>query len=238
LALDQLTPGPILMLAAFIGYKLFGVLGAVVAAGAIFLPSFVMVPSILPLLRRMKDLLWLKAFTQGVAPAVIGALGVSVMQMAPHAPPISLLGACRRHHHVCSVLQAWPVALDGGRRGAWISVLAQNMDFVRCVSGIDRTAEVDRRLKQAAPLRGVNRSSCRASSLATAAGPRRVPRSPKAPVRKHRADIDLAKYTGLFAGSCAQPIQKVRVPNDRQRLAVDIEQLHHLRRSIPIPSLS
>jgi chromate transporter len=87
LALGQLTPGPILMLAAFIGYKLFGALGAAVAAGAIFLPSFVMVLSILPLLRRMKDLQWLKAFMRGVAPAVIGALGVSVVQMAPHAAP-------------------------------------------------------------------------------------------------------------------------------------------------------
>ena len=87
LALGQLTPGPILMLAAFIGYKLFGSLGAAVAAGAIFLPSFVMVLSILPLLRRMKDLQWLKAFMRGVAPAVIGALGVSVVQMAPHAAP-------------------------------------------------------------------------------------------------------------------------------------------------------
>lgn len=87
LALGQLTPGPILMLAAFIGYKLFGALGAAVAAGAIFLPSFVMVLSILPLLRRMKDLQWLKAFMRRVAPAVIGALGVSVVQMAPHAAP-------------------------------------------------------------------------------------------------------------------------------------------------------
>jgi chromate transporter len=33
----------------------------------------------------MKDLQWLKAFMRGVAPAVIGALAVSVVQMAPHA---------------------------------------------------------------------------------------------------------------------------------------------------------
>jgi chromate transporter len=87
LALGQLTPGPILMLAAFIGYKLFGVAGAAVAAGAIFLPSFLMVLSILPVLRRMKDLQWLKAFMRGVAPAVIAALGVSLAEMAPHAAP-------------------------------------------------------------------------------------------------------------------------------------------------------
>src|SRR6202011_4490058 len=42
LALGQFTPGPILMLAAFIGFKLAGVTGAAVAAAAIFAPSFVM----------------------------------------------------------------------------------------------------------------------------------------------------------------------------------------------------
>jgi chromate transporter len=48
LALGQLTPGPILMLAAFIGFKLSGVAGAAVAASAIFLPSFLMILSIMP----------------------------------------------------------------------------------------------------------------------------------------------------------------------------------------------
>jgi chromate transporter len=87
LALGQLTPGPILMLAAFIGYKLGGVAGAAVAGWAIFFPSFVMMLLVLPLLRRLKDLQWLRAFMRGVGPAVIGALAVSLVQMAPHAAP-------------------------------------------------------------------------------------------------------------------------------------------------------
>ena len=87
LALGQLTPGPILMLAAFIGFKLAGFAGAAIAGSAIFLPSFLMILSILPLLNRMKDLEWLKAFMRGVGPAVIGALAVSLVQLAPHAAP-------------------------------------------------------------------------------------------------------------------------------------------------------
>ena len=75
------------MLAAFIGFKLAGVAGAAVAGSAIFLPSFLMILSILPLLNKMKDLQWLKAFMRGVGPAVIGALAVSLVQMAPHAAP-------------------------------------------------------------------------------------------------------------------------------------------------------
>jgi chromate transporter len=87
LALGQLTPGPILMLAAFVGYKIAGAAGAAIAAAAIFLPSFLMILSILPLLSRMNDLQWLRAFMRGVGPAVIGALAVSLAQMAPHAAP-------------------------------------------------------------------------------------------------------------------------------------------------------
>jgi chromate transporter len=87
LALGQLTPGPILMLAAFIGFKLAGLEGAAVAGAAIFLPSFLMILSILPLLQKMEDLQWLRAFMRGVGPAVIGALAVSLVQMAPHAAP-------------------------------------------------------------------------------------------------------------------------------------------------------
>jgi chromate transporter len=75
------------MLAAFIGNKLGGVTGAAVAGWAIFFPSFVMMLLVLPLLRRLKDLQWLRAFMRGVGPAVIGALGVSLVQMAPHAAP-------------------------------------------------------------------------------------------------------------------------------------------------------
>jgi chromate transporter len=87
LALGQLTPGPILMLAAFIGFKLAGVTGAAVAGSAIFFPSFLMMLSVLPLLRKLKDIQWLRAFMRGVGPAVIGALAVSLVQMAPHAAP-------------------------------------------------------------------------------------------------------------------------------------------------------
>lgn len=87
LALGQLTPGPILMLAAFIGFKLGGATGAAVAGSAIFFPSFLMMLLVLPLLRKLKDLQWLRAFMRGVAPAVIGALAVSLAQMAPHAAP-------------------------------------------------------------------------------------------------------------------------------------------------------
>jgi chromate transporter len=87
LALGQFTPGPVLMLAAFVGFKTAGAAGATLAAGAIFLPSFVMILSILPLLRRMQNLAWLQAFMRGIGPAVIGTLAVALLRMGPTAIP-------------------------------------------------------------------------------------------------------------------------------------------------------
>jgi len=87
LALGQFTPGPVLMLAAFVGFKLAGTAGAAVAASAIFFPSFVMILSILPLLQRMQSMAWLQAFMSGVGPAVIGSLAVALVRMAPTAAP-------------------------------------------------------------------------------------------------------------------------------------------------------
>ena len=87
LVLGQLTPGPILMLAAYVGFKLFGVTGALVGALAIFLPSFILMLSVLPVLARFRQLPWLKAAMRGIGAAVIGVLAVSLAQMAPHAAP-------------------------------------------------------------------------------------------------------------------------------------------------------
>ena len=87
LALGQLTPGPILMLAAYVGYKLLGFAGAIVASAAIFLPAFVLMLSLLPMLARVRHVAWLQAAMRGIGAAVIGALAVSLLQMAPHAVP-------------------------------------------------------------------------------------------------------------------------------------------------------
>jgi chromate transporter len=87
LALGQLTPGPILMLAAYVGFKVAGVAGAAVAAGAAFLPSFVIMLAVLPVLDRVRALAWVRAVMDGMGPAVIGILAVSLARLAPHAVP-------------------------------------------------------------------------------------------------------------------------------------------------------
>jgi chromate transporter len=85
LAIGQLTPGPILMVAAYVGYKVAGMVGAAFAAAAIFLPAFMMMLALLPVLDRVRTLVWTKAALQGIGPALIGVIAVSLVQMALHA---------------------------------------------------------------------------------------------------------------------------------------------------------
>ncbi len=87
LALGQLTPGPIIMVAAYVGYKTLGVGGAAVAAAASFLPSFVMMLVLLPVFDRVRNLMWARAVIQGIVPGVIGVMAVALARLAPHAAP-------------------------------------------------------------------------------------------------------------------------------------------------------
>jgi chromate transporter len=92
LALGRLTPGPTLMLAAFVGYAVGSTWGAVVATAAVYLPSFILMLSLLPLLEHVKRLSWMKAVLQGIGPAVIGVTGVALLGMLPYAIPDLLTG--------------------------------------------------------------------------------------------------------------------------------------------------
>ena len=87
LALGQFTPGPMIIIAAYVGYKLAGLGGAAIAAAAIFLPSFVITLPILPIYERVRKLVWATAAMKGIGPAVMGILAVKLVQMAPHALP-------------------------------------------------------------------------------------------------------------------------------------------------------
>jgi chromate transporter len=108
LALGQFTPGPILMVAAYVGYKILGLAGAVVGVTAAFLPSFLMMLAVLPVLERGRRLAWANAAMKGIGPAVIGVLAVSLTQLAPHAVP-DVVGAATLVATVV-VLLVWRVA--------------------------------------------------------------------------------------------------------------------------------
>jgi chromate transporter len=83
IAVGQLTPGPILSAATFIGYQLGGLWGAVVATLGIFLPSFFFVAILNPVIPKLRKSAFMSAFLDAVniaSVAVILAVTVSMGQ--------------------------------------------------------------------------------------------------------------------------------------------------------------
>ena len=82
MAFGQITPGPVMITATFIGYKVAGLVGAVVATIAAFLPSFLMTMIAGASLNRFRANFQVQAFLSGVAPAVVGMLAAAGVSMA------------------------------------------------------------------------------------------------------------------------------------------------------------
>jgi chromate transporter len=75
----QVTPGPLFTTATFLGYLLGGLPAAMVATAAIFLPSFVLVAALEPLIGRIRRSRWAGAALDGVTVAALGLMaGVTV----------------------------------------------------------------------------------------------------------------------------------------------------------------
>ena len=87
-ALGQITPGPVLITATFIGYRVAGTLGALVATISIFLPSFLMTVVAGSSLARFHTNKIVQSFLKGVTPAVVGLLvaaGISIGRAGIHS---------------------------------------------------------------------------------------------------------------------------------------------------------
>jgi chromate transporter len=76
IAVGQVTPGPVFTTATFIGYLLGRVSGAVVATVGIFLPSFLLIAIIGPLVPRLRKSAIFSSFLDGVN---VGALALMVV---------------------------------------------------------------------------------------------------------------------------------------------------------------
>lgn len=85
IALGQITPGPVVITSAFIGYKVFGALGALIATVAIFLPSFLFILIAAPYLKKLKDISWVKAALKGINASVIGSILSAIISLIPTA---------------------------------------------------------------------------------------------------------------------------------------------------------
>jgi chromate transporter len=74
IALGQVTPGPIVITATFVGYMFAGLAGAVVATVAIFLPSFVVLTLVEPYFDRFKHNRYFRKAITGILLSFVGLL--------------------------------------------------------------------------------------------------------------------------------------------------------------------
>ncbi|MGF1575760.1 MAG: chromate efflux transporter [Cyanophyceae cyanobacterium] len=80
-AIGQFTPGPVVLTAAFVGYKVAGFWGSLVASVAIFLPSFAFIMVATPLMLKVHKNPWIRAALQGVTPAALGAIAAAAVTL-------------------------------------------------------------------------------------------------------------------------------------------------------------
>lgn len=76
-SIGQLTPGPIMVTATFIGYLAFGWLGAAIATLGCFTPGYVYMSIARRSLTRMQNAAGLQSFLSSVFPAAVGAIFAS-----------------------------------------------------------------------------------------------------------------------------------------------------------------
>jgi chromate transporter len=81
-AVAMITPGPVVITVAFIGYLVAGVAGATAAALGIFLPVYVVVVGLAPSYKRWAKNPQLNAFVRGVTAAATGAIAGAVIVLA------------------------------------------------------------------------------------------------------------------------------------------------------------
>lgn len=73
-AVAMITPGPVVITVAFIGYLVNGVMGACVAALATFLPCYLFTIVCAPYFKKYGNNKSIKSFVEGITASVIGSL--------------------------------------------------------------------------------------------------------------------------------------------------------------------
>ncbi len=119
-AIGQFTPGPVLSTATFIGYVVGGAPGAAVATIGIFLPSFLYVALLAPVLFRLRRSTWLGAFLDSVNACAVALMVGVTLQLGADAlrAPVPLIIALI----ALGVLLKWKISpawivLGGGIAG-------------------------------------------------------------------------------------------------------------------------
>jgi chromate transporter len=121
-AMGQLTPGPILSTATFIGYTLAGPLGALAATVGIFLPSFLLVLALQRALRSLGGSPAVRRFLDAVNVAALALMLSVLLQLSVQVaarPAGALLAALALVVHLRLKLSG-PWLVVGGAAAGWL----------------------------------------------------------------------------------------------------------------------
>ncbi|NLH50277.1 MAG: chromate efflux transporter [Myxococcales bacterium] len=121
IALGQVTPGPIVITATFIGYQAAGAAGAVAATVGIFLPSLFIVTFVEPYFRRLQSSPTFRGVTRGLTLSFVGLLisvTIHFAQAAPWSIRSGIIAALAMAALLCKVDLLWVVLA-----GAVVSVI-------------------------------------------------------------------------------------------------------------------
>lgn len=90
LAFGQITPGPVVISITFIGYKVAGLWGAVVATAGVFAPAFLNILTWFPIAeRKIGKSPYTRQFILWALGAVVGSIAVSLLRLAMNQPATS-----------------------------------------------------------------------------------------------------------------------------------------------------
>jgi chromate transporter len=86
IALGQITPGPIVITATFVGFLLYGPVGATVATISMFLPSFLIVTGITPYFDRLRRSIYFSRAIGAILCSFVGLLLTVTFRFASNIP--------------------------------------------------------------------------------------------------------------------------------------------------------
>jgi chromate transporter len=118
-AIGKLTPGPVLLMATFIGYLVHGVPGALVATLAIFSGPLILVITVGGWLARVRSRRPIRAALRGLTPAVVGlmcAAALTLGQSLEGSPELAIAAASLLTLVRFKVNPVWIMLLGGAAR--------------------------------------------------------------------------------------------------------------------------
>lgn len=81
IAIGQITPGPLTVMNAVIGYKISGLIGAVLAMASSYLPCIIIVTIVAKYYYEYKESMIVQSSFKGIKPAVIGLLAAVAISL-------------------------------------------------------------------------------------------------------------------------------------------------------------